>query len=36
MFDKVLNTPLKLNIREQIKSLLKALLDWSVVNKYPS
>ena len=34
MFDRVLNTPLKLDIRQQIKSLLKALLDWSVVNKY--
>ena len=33
MLDKVLNTP-KLDIRHQIKSLLKALLDWSVVNKY--
>ena len=29
-----LNTPLKLNIRQQIKSLLKALLYWSVVKKY--
>ena len=34
MFDRVLNTRLKLDIREQIKSFLKALLDWSVVNKY--
>ena len=34
MFDRVLNTPLKLDIRQQIKSLLKALLDWSAVNKY--
>ena len=34
MFDRVMNTPLKLHIREQIKSFLKALLDWNVVNKY--
>ena len=34
MFDRVLNTPLKLDIREQMKSFLKAFLDWSVVNKY--
>ena len=33
MFDRVLNTPLKSDIRQQIKALLKALLDWSVVNK---
>ena len=34
MFDKVLNTPLKLDIRQKIKSLFnKALLDWSAVNK---
>ena len=34
MFDRVLNTSLKLDIREQIKSFLKALLDWNVDNKY--
>ena len=34
MFDRALNTPLKLDIREQIKSFLKALLDWNVVSKY--
>ena len=34
MFDRVLSTSLKLDIRQQIKSLLKALLDWNVVNKY--
>ena len=34
MYDRVLNTPLKLHLREQIKSFLKALLDWNVVNKY--
>ena len=34
MFDRVLNTPLKLDIRQQIKDFLKALLDWSAVNKY--
>ena len=34
MFERVLITPRKLDIRQQIKSLLKALLDWSVVNKY--
>ena len=34
MFDKVLNTPLKLDIRQKIKSLFnKALLDLSAVNK---
>ena len=27
MFDRVLNTPLKLDVRREIKSLLKALLD---------
>ena len=34
MFDRVLNMPLKLDIREQLKSFSKALLDWNVVNKY--
>ena len=34
MFDGVLNMPLKSDIREQIKSFLKALLGWNVVNKY--
>ena len=33
MYDRVLNTPLRLDIRQQIKSLLKAS-DWGVVNKY--
>ena len=33
MFERVLKTPRKLDIR-QIKLLLKALLDWSFVNKY--
>ena len=32
MFDRVLNTPLKLDEREQIKSLLKALLDNMFIN----
>ena len=32
MFDRVLNTPLKLDKREQIKSLLKALLDNMFIN----
>ena len=29
MFDRVLNTPLKLDVRQKIKSLFKNLLDWS-------
>ena len=33
MFDRVLNAPLKLDIRQKIKAPLKALLDWSIVNK---
>ena len=33
MFDRVLNTSLKLDIRKQIKSFLEALLDWNVVYK---
>ena len=31
MFDRVLNTPRKLDIRQQIKSPFKAFLDWSAV-----
>ena len=33
MFERVLNTSLKLDIKQQVNSLLKALLDWSFFNK---
>ena len=33
MFETVLNTSLKLDIKQQVNSLLKALLDWSFFNK---